>query len=355
MADQELREVFSDCIDRMAAGQSIGDCLRRYPQYAARLQPMLETGSLIERTQASHYEIAPAQARVRARVIARMHERPRQRSYGRWGTLAASLLLAFAVLFGAAENSLPGDPLYNVKRFTEGVRSTLIGQEFAARRLDEIRALEALKRPADTEFSGLVEQIAGLRWRIAGLDVQVTTETIGVGSVRVGDTVRVTAHVTAQGDLVASQIARQNPVVAPLAVTETITPIATPTIVFTPTPTPLPTSTPTPTTEACTPTLPAGWVRYVVQSGDTVSGLAAATGASVDQLLTVNCLPLNRMIIVGQTLFLPVLPVAAATTPAPATPTPDMAGGDEQATPLPTGQDTSGEDHGSEQRSEADG
>ena len=337
MADQELREVFNDCIDRMAAGQSISDCLRYYPEYAAVLRPMLETTSLVERVQANSYEIAAAQVRVRARVSAHLQERSirQQRSYGRFVTLAASLLIAFVALFGAAETSLPGDLLYNVKRFTEGARSTLIGQQFTGRRLDEIRGLEALKRPEDVTFSGQVEQSDGAHWRVAGLDVQVAPGTPGAESAVVGDTVRVTAQTTPQGDLVASKVIVLVKRVMPLLATATVTPpVAT-------TPTSLPSETPIPSPTVCTPTMPAGWLRYVVQPSDTIAELATLTGVTTQALITVNCVPPTQMIIVGQTLFLPMLPPSRATLPSVATlppsePTQPLAGSTDQPNPQPT-------------------
>ncbi len=329
MADQELREALNDCMDRMAAGQSVNDCLRHYPHYAAALRPLLEVGSLVGRAQANPVEVASAQTRVRAQVSAHLRERPARRSYSHLVALAASLLIAFAALFGAAENSLPGDSLYSVKRFTENARSALIGQEFAGRRLDEIRALEALKRPADVEFSGQVEQIEATSWRVAGLAMQVAPGTAGAAPVVVGDTIRAAARTTRQGDLVASQITLLNKVVVPLVST------ATPTPTFTPTPSP--TSTPNPASTTCAPTLPDGWVSYVVQSGDTVSGLALITGTSAEELIAVNCLPETRMIVVGQTLFLPMLPPSTPTQPLP-TPalTSDGSSGQPPVQPLAT-------------------
>ncbi len=302
MADHDLREALNDCLDRMAAGQSIDDCLSRYPQYAAKLRPMLEVGSLVERAQVSTVEVAAANARVRARVNAHLRARPEHHSYIRPMTLVASLLIAFAVLFGAAENSLPGDPLYGVKRFTENARTSLIGQQFAARRLDEIRALEALKRPADVQFSGTVEQIEGTSWRVEGLEMQVAAGTTGAALVVVSDAIQVSAQTSAQGDLTASAITLLNQTVMPL--------------VSTATPTPTPTS-PTPSPTGCAPTKPEGWVSYVVQPNDTVAELAVMTGVSTEQLVAVNCLPETLMILVGQSMFLPILPPSTPTSSPP--------------------------------------
>lgn len=372
MADPGLLEAFNDCIDRMGAGQSINDCLRRYPQHAAALKPMLEVGQLVERTQAGTFEVATAQARVRARVVERLQvpARPRRRSFGTWVAVAASLMIASAAVFGAAESSLPGEPLYGVKRFTENVRGTVSGEQFGGRRRDEISVLLALRRAANVEFTGTIEQMDGARWTVAGLAVQVSAGTPGAESAIAGDEVRIEGRTTTDGELVAESVTILREGERPLPVTETPPPLNTavpsPTITETlaPSATPTPTHTqtatltatrtltPTPTwtltvspsatmpmsPATCVPMSPSGWVRYTIQAGDTVVGLAASTGATVDQIMLANCLPETRMILVGQPLFLPRLPASGAALTAQPTsaPTQDDHGGD----------DDGGDDHG---------
>jgi LysM repeat protein len=91
--------------------------------------------------------------------------------------------------------------------------------------------------------------------------------------------------------------------------------------------TPKPTATksnqepaPTATLSATRCAPPTGWVQYVVQSGDTLSKLAAATGTAVADLQQANCLaPADNMIYAGLPLWLPRLP--PPTAPPPDTPT----------------------------------
>jgi LysM repeat protein len=52
---------------------------------------------------------------------------------------------------------------------------------------------------------------------------------------------------------------------------------------------------------------PAGWVIYIVQSGDTLYGIATAYGTTVNQLKYANCLK-NDNIYVGQRLYVPNVP-----------------------------------------------
>ncbi len=51
--------------------------------------------------------------------------------------------------------------------------------------------------------------------------------------------------------------------------------------------------------------LPAGWIEYTVQAGDTISELALRASTTVDKLLVANCLVNANVLDVGQKLYLP--------------------------------------------------
>lgn len=53
---------------------------------------------------------------------------------------------------------------------------------------------------------------------------------------------------------------------------------------------------------------PPGWVAYTVQNGDSMGALSAATGATIAELVTANCLGDPDAIFAGQVLFLPTTP-----------------------------------------------
>jgi len=92
--------------------------------------------------------------------------------------------------------------------------------------------------------------------------------------------------------------------------TATLTPV-----VLTPTITPTPTTTPTPYLQETLCGPPAGWVVYVVRSGDTLYRLSVMLGVSQNALMEANCLT-NPYLYAGQRLYVPFIPAA------PATPTP---------------------------------
>ncbi len=66
-----------------------------------------------------------------------------------------------------------------------------------------------------------------------------------------------------------------------------------------------PSSTPAAVGEACDPSPPLTWVRYNVQSGDTLFSLAVATNYTVERLAEVNCLGDDAVLSIGQGLWLP--------------------------------------------------
>lgn len=104
--------------------------------------------------------------------------------------------------------------------------------------------------------------------------------------------------------------------------TEVVIPTASPVPTNTavpPTPTqPLPTETIVPTLQAtisstveetqtsCVPSPPFGWVRYAIQSNDSLSSLGQATNTTVEQLQEINCLD-STLLSIGQEIWLPAI------------------------------------------------
>lgn len=340
MVEQDLLNALDDCINRLAAGQNLEDCLRRYPQFASVLRPMLETGRLVNRARFTPAEIRESQDRVRFRVAEAVNtrrRRPRPLPL-RTLSLVASFVIIFALALGTtsilAENSLPGDPLYGLKRFTENARLTLLAntaeleQEFDQRRIHEIEQLLAQRRPAEVTFEGELESVSGANWQIEGLAVHVAPGMRGGASVQPGDTIEAQAFTTAEGEIVATSIrlisGDEMPI--PTAVPPTGSPIqtlsATPDITQTSTPTPSATATPTwtptssatttirvqPSATSCVPSQPGGWVEYSVQPNDNLSSLAVMTGITLEELMQVNCLMDRGLIVTGQRLYLPFEP-----------------------------------------------
>jgi len=102
----QLIEAFEDCLSRMQHGEQLDDCLLTYPQYAATLRRMLQTGAMVLQLRASAAEVAVAQARVRAQLEGYLIgvERQQRRQRQTIRLLAAVLLVAFLGIAAFASN-----------------------------------------------------------------------------------------------------------------------------------------------------------------------------------------------------------------------------------------------------------
>ena len=159
---EDFDTVLDRCLADVTAGQSIEGCVQHYSQYATQLEPLLKAASRVrtlpppadlsaERAQAIETRLLKHAAQIR-------HARPGKLAPRRLPlmrlmpiAMAVVLLCSFAG-FGvttASAASLPGDFLYPIKRFIEGVVVILTppaGQSdlhltLAQRRLDEFAAL----------------------------------------------------------------------------------------------------------------------------------------------------------------------------------------------------------------------
>lgn len=259
MADKGLIDAFNDCIDRLARGETVDNCLRRHPEYAQRLRPMLETGVIVRRAQASPYEIERAQERVRSRVVEAMTASTRRSRFQapRILTLAASLLLVFVFVVSGAvllsnETRLRGDPT----PFLSPIPPTTLA-------------------PAATDTPTAAE----------------TSTATDTSTATPSPSATATGMVTPTNTITPSPSPSLPPTVLPSAILGSVGATATANV-------------PTSPTE-CVPTPPDGWAAYTIQAGDTLSGLAARGGVTIDDVAAANCLSDTRIIIAGTRLYLP--------------------------------------------------
>ncbi len=363
MARITLEDAFNDCIDRLHDGQSVNDCLRLYPMYARQLVPMLQAIQTTRRAMPISTEIAEAQSRARQR-FERALQAPAPRTlypFQRLATIAAAVMIVLMTLFGgaavAAQDSLPGDPLYGIKLLTEQIRLFLSGddaalqQEFANRRIDETRTLLIARREADVMFSGRVDGVSDDTALVAGLPLQFNAGTPGIELLETGAQVEVDARTTADGELVAiairpANVSQTRPSITDVPPTLTDTPTATNTATATRTHTPTSTASPTPTatttlmlpdaTETpagCVVDPPDGWILYHVQAGDSLSALAARAGTSLERVMVVNCIRDPALIVIGQPIYLPRPPAVTPTSTPEVTRPPTQQGIDNPTEP----------------------
>jgi len=137
---KEFTNILDDCLDRiLVQGESIEQCLQRYPAFASELGPLLKTALFAHKASAvaprpEFRERARFQFQAALREMAAKKEKRGFFNFGglpRFATVAVSIILALVIAgsgtVAAAGNSLPDSPLYPVKLATETVQLKLAG------------------------------------------------------------------------------------------------------------------------------------------------------------------------------------------------------------------------------------
>jgi hypothetical protein len=267
------------CLARIAAGESIAACLNDYPEHADELAPLLEAAAELRGwAQPALSDATRASARTRAHAaLAARRARPPRRWAWVWTRgmrLALGSVLALLLLLGtlgisvaAAQSSLPGQPLYGLKRQSEELRLQLASDaeqqaelrlQFAGRRLDEALA-EVGECASPTDLLDDMAQEYDKAWRaIAQLDPAVQArlrarfEEVVRGHRQALDAARLRAtSACARAEL--DRAEHVNDGAAQRVATLTSTPTSTPTPTATLTPTRRPAVRRTPTATPTTP------------------------------------------------------------------------------------------------------
>jgi len=170
---REFDNILDECLERvLIKGETIEQCLASYPEQAAELEPLLKTALVTKKASA----IKPRpEFRERARyqfrsALLEMEPEKGRHFFGwqpRWATaviVVIVLLLASGGTVAAAGNSMPDEPLYQVKLATEAVRlaltpSALSKAELYANLVDK-RVTEIVNM-ADKGKPEQVERVAG--------------------------------------------------------------------------------------------------------------------------------------------------------------------------------------------------
>ena len=188
-----LFDALEFCLREMEEGGNMETALKRFPEYAEELRPILETS--VKAREMAVPEPAPSVVRrSRARVLQRAAElreaRVAPHSNSRRGiSLVQRLALSFALvavflmsgggLLSASASALPGEQLYTVKRGWENVRlffifdteaRALLEHEFENERLHEANELILEGRHEVIQFAGVFMQVNGLAY-VSGLPV----------------------------------------------------------------------------------------------------------------------------------------------------------------------------------------
>jgi len=148
MKNSEFENILNECLDRLASGETLEQCLQSYPEQAAQLEPLLQMAQAVIKASA----ILPrAEFKARARyefrsalqAEATKRRQPLFSLRRRWSValmVVSILLLAGGGTAVAASSSMLDSPLYPVKLAAEQVQLTLTPSDIGKARLCAVLA-----------------------------------------------------------------------------------------------------------------------------------------------------------------------------------------------------------------------
>ena len=143
MKSGEFENILDECLDRLARGETLEQCLQSYPEQAAQLEPLLHMAQAVRKASAilprSEFKArARYEFRSALQAAATKKRQPLFSLRRRWSvalTVVSILLLAGGGTAVAASNSMPDSPLYPVKLAAEQVQLTLTPSDMGKARL----------------------------------------------------------------------------------------------------------------------------------------------------------------------------------------------------------------------------
>jgi len=151
----DFEAILETCVDQIAEGEaSLEECLARYPQHAAQMEPILLAATHLQRGR----EVKPSpflRGRIRAELNHVMKNSPPQKRglplfFWRMALNMAVLLFALMMTNTVfAQGALPGDSLYNWKLTSERVWRVFASDQLATdlrlsdRRIEEYLAVSS--------------------------------------------------------------------------------------------------------------------------------------------------------------------------------------------------------------------
>lgn len=271
MSEIQLHDALNHCIDGLADGRLIDDCIQDYPDLAEELRPLLEVGQATGQNRANFHELQQMHSRLDVEIESLIENTdfkspPPFRLPQGVTVLVASLLV---VLIGLTVFLSDG-------RDNTGEHST----ETATSEVTELFTVSPTGTASHTP-------------------TVIVTET-STGTVSHTPTVIVTETVTATARAIATVDITESPTTT-VTGAPTITQMATATATRRAIPV-----EPTDDIDADICPIPSNWVAYRVKSGDSLSLIAVNSGTTVNTLREANCLD-SSIIVEGETLYVPRL------------------------------------------------
>ncbi len=303
--DIDFETKLIECLDALENHEPIDQILARYPEDATRLRPMLATAGALPTLRMEPSEAVKAKSRGTFLSQARaLRQTPPRRTgfVSRILTSFVAVALVCIVLgagaVAASGSSLPGDPLYGLKRAVENVRLSVadtasrgaLAAQFERTRIDETEALVEAGRSTKVEFVGTIKSMQSDTWLVDKVTVQVNPATRIEGEPAIGRRAQVEG-ITSPNGLQATSIK--------IETGNEPTPESTPkpTATTEPTSTPRPSNTPAPTaTRTPVPAVPTSESTAVPTTAPT------AEPTQVEMTGDVQSISAQAWIIDGQTI-----------------------------------------------------
>jgi hypothetical protein len=171
-------DILDDCTQRLLQGDSVEQCLARYPEQAAELEPLLRVAAAARRTSSAVEPRPEFKARARHEVQLQLCSEGRKPEPKRTPALhwmprwaMAAVMLVFVVLLAgtttvaASSGTVPGDTLYSVKTASEQVRLNLTFSKAAKAKLEARFAGRRVREMARLAEKGRTAKVAALATR----------------------------------------------------------------------------------------------------------------------------------------------------------------------------------------------
>ncbi|MAT98402.1 MAG: hypothetical protein CL608_14760 [Anaerolineaceae bacterium] len=271
-------QILFDCLEQFEAGASVEELVTKYPHAAAEIEKFLAVAAHLQQLNLQPGLAAKRQSeKLFLQRAAQLRNTERQAWFS-WRSLRRTLLpvaslamvtvLFTVTLLFASTAALPGDLLYDAKRWVESYQLEQAGDATAVFNLDtqlneerirEVKAILRTDEVAEVSFEGRINTKQDRNWIIGGVPVKVNDETQVDRYAGVGAVVLVNGR-TQNGHLYASRITvlADGPATATPSPSATTSPTPTTTMTATPTTSATGTAMATPTaTTTTTPTVSA--------------------------------------------------------------------------------------------------
>jgi len=172
--NSEFENILDDCLERLAKGETLEQCLQSYPEQAAQLEPLLQTAQIVRKASAI-FPRSEFKARARyqfrsALQIAASERRPHLFGWRSRRALALMITAIFLIAGGgtaaAASSSMPDSHLYSVKLATEQAQLTLTRSDVGKARLCAVMADRRVKEIIYLAGKGDVQRVEVVTQRL---------------------------------------------------------------------------------------------------------------------------------------------------------------------------------------------